>query len=119
MNCFVQHVVADGTDQSKAFVRVRKIKMKDEPMTEMEATLKERGDRYGDFTEHAAIAQDILDVYMSTCGWDNLSPDKRQAFRMFADKAARILNGDPEYKDNWHDIAGYAKLAEDRCKTIP
>ena len=23
-------------------------------------------------------------------------------------------NGDPNYADSWHDIAGYAKLVEDR-----
>jgi hypothetical protein len=49
-------------------------------------------------------------------GWGRLTPDKRQALTVIADKIARILNGDPEYKDNWHDIGGYAKLAEDRCK---
>jgi len=27
-------------------------------------------------------------------------------------KIARILNGDPNLIDNWHDIAGYAKLVE-------
>jgi hypothetical protein len=45
-----------------------------------------------------------------------LTPDKKQALDVIADKIARILSGDPEYKDNWHDIQGYAKLAEDRCK---
>jgi len=31
---------------------------------------------------------------------------------MILHKIARILNGDPEYSDNWHDIAGYATLIE-------
>ena len=31
-----------------------------------------------------------------------------------ADKIGRILSGDPNYADNWHDIQGYAKLVEDR-----
>lgn len=84
-------------------------------MANIQDTLDERGKRYGDFSDHAVISQDILDAYMKAPKWAALSPDKKQALRMFADKAARILNGDPEYKDNWHDIAGYAKLAEDRC----
>lgn len=84
-------------------------------MSNIQDTLDERGKRYGDFTDHARISQSILDAYMNAPKWDALSDDKKQAMRMFADKAARILNGDPEYKDNWHDIAGYAKLTEDRC----
>lgn len=84
-------------------------------MTNIDDTLQERGTRYGDFSDHAVISQDILDAYQKAPKWVNLSADKKQALRMFADKVARILNGDPEYKDNWHDIAGYAKLAEDRC----
>jgi hypothetical protein len=31
---------------------------------------------------------------------------------MIQHKIARILNGDPTYTDNWHDIAGYATLVE-------
>ena len=31
---------------------------------------------------------------------------------MIASKIARIVNGDPDYADNWHDIAGYARLVE-------
>lgn len=82
----------------------------------IDATLAERGKRYGDFTHHAAIAQELQDV-MRTAepGWLRLTTDKRQALTVIADKIARILSGDPDYADNWHDIQGYAKLAEDRC----
>lgn len=31
---------------------------------------------------------------------------------VIADKIARILSGDPNYADSWHDIGGYAKLVE-------
>lgn len=85
-------------------------------MSDVDATLAERGKRYGDFTDHAKIAQNLQSVMRLTTGWDRLSADKQQALTVIADKIARILNGDPEYRDNWHDIAGYAKLAEDRCK---
>lgn len=30
--------------------------------------------------------------------------------------AAYILNGDPTYLDNWHDIQGYARLVEKRLE---
>ena len=84
-------------------------------MSDVETTLAERGARYGDFTDHANIVESVLGVWMDTPGWSKLSADKRQTMRMIADKTARVLNGDPEYRDNWHDIQGYAKLAEDRC----
>lgn len=84
-------------------------------MTTIQDTLDERGKRYGDFTDHAKIAQELQEV-MRGYGWNCLDPVKRQALTVIADKVARILSGDPEYRDNWHDIQGYAKLAEDRCK---
>jgi hypothetical protein len=88
-------------------------------MTDIADTLAERGARYGNFTDHAAHAQSLQDTMRNTAGWANLSPVKRQALTVIADKIARILSGDPEYKDNWHDIQGYAKLAEDRCVVAP
>lgn len=88
-----------------------------EPSTEsVGATLAERGARYGDFTDHAEIAQALQDGMRAHSGWRKLDATKKQALTVIADKIARILNGDPEYRDNWHDIQGYAKLAEDRCK---
>lgn len=81
----------------------------------VEKTLQERGARYGDFTDHAYIAQSIQDVMRSSVtNWDTLNPVKKQALTVIADKIARILSGDPNYADNWHDIQGYAKLVEDR-----
>lgn len=85
----------------------------------IEATLAERGARYGDFTDHAIIAQALQDTIRAYPGWGELSSNQRQALTVIADKIARILNGDPNYRDNWHDIAGYAKLAEDRCAGSP
>jgi len=89
-----------------------------EPATKIEHTLIERGKRYGDFLDHARICQALKAVMVMTDGtnYQALTPDKKQALDVIADKIARILSGDPEYKDNWHDIQGYAKLAEDRCK---
>lgn len=84
-------------------------------MSELTDTLAERGARYGDFTDHATVAQQLQDVMHNTANWARLSADKKQALQVIADKQARILTGDPEYRDSWHDIQGYAKLVEDRC----
>ena len=93
----------------------------------IENTLAERGNRYGDFTDHARLCQDLKDV-MTTFAvvqntpnsvavhfpWGELPATHKQALEVIADKIARILSGDPNYADNWHDIQGYAKLVEDR-----
>lgn len=86
-------------------------------MSNVDKTLTERGKKYGDFTDIAMISQTIQRPMRATPGWNKLTPDKREALQTIASKIARILNGDPDYKDNWHDIAGYAKLVEDQCKT--
>lgn len=87
------------------------------PPTDITATLKERGSRYGVFAEHAYIAQSIQNAMRAAPGWTRLSCDEAQALTVIADKIARILNGDPHYTDNWHDIQGYAKLVEDRLNS--
>ena len=79
----------------------------------IEETLKERGNRYGEFTGHAKITQDIKRAMYHSVNWNGLSDDKREALEMVAHKIGRILNGDPNYKDSWHDIIGYTKLIDD------
>lgn len=76
-------------------------------------TLEQRGQRYGDFSDHADITQGIKRVMRSAFKWDALSNDKKEALEMIAHKIGRILNGDPDYKDSWHDVVGYAKLVDD------
>lgn len=82
-------------------------------MTDVTETLKERGSRYGAFNTHAAITQRLKDAMQETKGWHGLLPHHKEALDMIAHKIGRILNGDPNYADSWHDIAGYAKLVED------
>lgn len=75
----------------------------------LDKVLEERGERYGDFKTHAIIAQRIKTA-MYGGGSYELSPLHREALEMIAHKIARIINGDPNYKDSWVDIAGYAQL---------
>ena len=83
------------------------------PVENIDDTLKERGKRYGEFFEHAAISQGIKKSMTMWPGWENLHSFHKEALEMIAHKIARILNGDPNYHDSWHDIVGYAKLAAD------
>jgi hypothetical protein len=80
---------------------------------EIDATLAERGKRYGDFKTHAEITQRLKEVMQSYPGWGKLSHDKKEALEMVVHKIGRILNGDPEFHDSWHDIVGYTKLVAD------
>lgn len=85
-------------------------------MTDIAATLQERGTRYGPFSGHAEITQKIKDVMRACPGYNKLVADQREALEMVAHKIGRILNGDPNYDDSWIDIAGYAKLVADRLQ---
>ena len=82
-------------------------------MNEINEILKDRGNRYGEFKEHARITQSIKTAMIDSPNWNSLSPDKRESLDMIAHKIGRILNGDPNYIDSWHDITGYSQLIED------
>lgn len=85
------------------------------PANDIYATLSERGQRYGDFYGHAEVTQAIKVSMAAGKNWSHarLLPIHKEALEMIAHKIGRILNGDPNYADSWHDIAGYAKLVED------
>ena len=85
-------------------------------INELGKTLISRGDRYGHFSDIAALSTDLrttwhiafqardemeLDVYKN---WGLIS----EAATMILHKLSRIAIGDPTYRDNWMDIAGYA-----------
>ncbi len=92
-------------------------------MTDTDALLAERGERYGEFHRHAGVTQQLkLVMKQHRCGnhvapaWRKVTDDQREALEMIAHKIGRILNGDPNYADSWADIAGYAKLVADRLE---
>lgn len=82
-------------------------------MPEISHTLMERGNRYGSFDEHARITQHIKRAMYDSPNWTKMSDAQREALEMVAHKIGRILNGDPDYHDSWHDIIGYTKLVAD------
>ena len=86
-------------------------------MTTIDETLAERGNRYGEFAEHARITQNIKKAMQDRPNWKSLPDAMKEALEMVAHKVGRILNGDPAYIDSWHDIIGYTKLVEDLLKS--
>lgn len=80
----------------------------------VEKTLEQRDQTYGGFINNATISQNLKRLIRRAPNWDALSDDKREALEMIASKMGRLLSGDSEYADNWHDIAGYATLVEQK-----
>ena len=81
----------------------------------IEATLAERQAQYGCFEDVAFVTENIMAVLseVRTNGLNDLPHTHRMALYMIASKMARIVNGDFNHKDLWHDIGGYSKLIED------
>src|SRR5436305_10849101 len=77
---------------------------------QIDATLAERGTRYGNFAGHARVTQSIKRAMVDSPNWGRLSDDKKEALEMVAHKVGRILNGQSDYLDSWVDIVGYAQL---------
>ena len=85
-------------------------------MSSIDKTLDERGQRYGEFASHAHVTQLLKRAMGRHPGWRKLADDQREALEMTAHKIGRILNGDPDYIDSWHDIIGYVRLVEQRLE---
>jgi hypothetical protein len=75
-------------------------------------TIKAREAVYGPFAVHAKAEQEMKRAMTSQQGWELLDDVQKSAAEMIVHKLARILNGSANYDDNWHDISGYATLAE-------
>lgn len=84
----------------------------------VEQTLKQRGNVHGDYNVQSTTHDQLLHVMMKQPSFLNLKPQHRQALNIIAMKMSRILSGDAEHTDHWHDIAGYATLAEKACAFV-
>ena len=72
--------------------------------------------RYGTFEGHARISQALKRAMHQAPAGHRLADDQIEALEMICHKIARVLNGDPNYADNWIDIAGYATLVAKRLE---
>lgn len=96
--------------------------MNDRPTTIAVAEiLKERGKTHGVFDHNAILSQRLKHcIYTAIHDSDHgplprLSEVQCEALDMICLKISRIATGDPNFRDHWNDIAGYARLAADRC----
>ena len=80
-------------------------------MISVDEILTQRGDRYGEYIKVATTSQEIKRIISNGATMHNMPDnDMLESLDMIANKIARIVNGDPYYKDSWQDIAGYAQL---------
>lgn len=79
-------------------------------------TLDQRAASYGLFVNQAQISQSLKRVARVFIDARSrpLADDQQEALDMIFLKIGRIINGDPDFHDSWHDIAGYAQLVADR-----
>lgn len=75
---------------------------------------EEREKSHGDYANTARIAQSLKRIVWHQEGWVRMSEIQRESAEMICTKLARVLSGNPNIKDHWDDIAGYAKLCSDR-----
>lgn len=94
---------------------------------DIETILKDRGEMYGPFEDHARITQELKAVVYGRLRSNEQfnaaeHSDRvvvREGIDMICHKLGRIVNGDPFYNDSWDDIAGYARLVSKHIDTIP
>ena len=82
--------------------------------SDIDETLAQRGAAYGDFREQARIAQTLKEAMRDSPNWPSLPAYVQEGLDMVQHKISRLLNGDPFYDDNPHDIIGYTRLMQDR-----
>lgn len=79
-------------------------------------TLKQRGTTHGDFEDNARISQNLKNYLREER--EIIHPNspftaiQQEALDMICAKLCRIISAESDNPDNWHDIAGYATLAE-------
>ena len=78
-------------------------------MGNINKVLKQRKKTHGSFTNHSRLSQALKRSY-SAYKISDLSDSQQEALDMILHKIARIGAGNPNEKDHWVDIGGYAQL---------
>jgi hypothetical protein len=81
-----------------------------------EETIISREAQHGSFKNVSDTAQNLKTVIRDSAHWDDLMNIQQEALDLIITKIARILSGNADFQDHWHDIAGYAILVEQFLK---
>ena len=87
-------------------------------MSDVDSTLNKRGERYGNYSDVASTTQQLMAIVECGANYEHLNAEQKTSLFMICNKIARAVNGDPQYFDNYRDIAGYATLAERACEAV-
>ena len=87
-------------------------------MNDVDSTLNERGARYGNYSDVSGTTQQLMSIVECGTNYEHLNAEQKTSLFMICNKIARAVNGDPNYIENWHDIAGYSTLAERVCEAV-
>ena len=79
-------------------------------MDKVNETLDAREEEYGEYKELAYLLESVIAAYNTSKNYRRLEPYQRVALYMDAMKTVRILNGNHDNIDSWHDKAGYSEL---------
>jgi hypothetical protein len=115
-NKFTAQVAIDAYNEQTSFLPADQVS--GSVNQNIDATLDERGKRYGSYAEKAEIIQDMKWLIRSGSSWLAMDADMKESLEMIIHKIGRIVTGDPTYLDSWTDVIGYAKLVEDRLKGV-
>lgn len=80
---------------------------------EINNILEERVLTHGNFEEVADLDVELFSTF-NTYSQSNLDNYQHCAIKMILHKIARIGCGNPDFKDHWQDIIGYATLVLNR-----
>ena len=83
----------------------------------IEEVLNQRQTTYGSFTKNAEVSQMMKYFMTQGTNYKQMPMAHREALEMIVHKIARIVNGDPNYIDNWIDICGYSQLVIEEIKS--
>lgn len=83
------------------------------PLNDVDSILHERGKRYGSYSDVSNVSQGLKFALREGRSYEKLTDKQKESLDMICNKIARIVNGDPTYKDSWDDIIGYTKLANE------
>lgn len=93
------------------------MEMKKEVSDSVQLLVNERGKTHGNFGDHARVTQRLKEVIQTELAdrvrrqQPYLTATQIESLEMIAHKIGRIVAGDPNFKDHWDDIAGYARIA--------
>lgn len=85
-------------------------------MTDVNKTLDDREKDYGNYEDLSSLLESIMAAYSLGQNYWRMPAYQRVSLYMDAMKTARILNGDFNKIDSWHDKAGYAQLVVKQLK---